>query len=99
MLLQPVDHDLDDDFDFIYTWKDERFRLNVGLIIAHDGRIGSIFFEEWTRRIEEILQDENRLEEATRKNGAADQHALGEMIGHEIGRGVTRSTVILAPAK
>ena len=81
VMVRPVTEFISDDFDVLFTWKDEPFPLNVGVMIANNGRRSYPFFEKWASHAEEIVSDEQALAFARRISGAADQHALRQMIG------------------
>lgn len=79
------------DFDFIYTYKDERFPLNVGVVIVKNSKKIVEFLKEWLAKTESIVEDPNKLEYAFQTNGAADQQALMNLMNVEdITKGVVK---------
>ena len=71
---------IDNKYDFIYTWKNEQFPLNVGVVIVRSSKKVGRFLELWLERIEEIISDEESLKQACDTHGAADQQALADLI-------------------
>ncbi|MFM9995472.1 MAG: hypothetical protein ACKVU4_06675 [Phycisphaerales bacterium] len=82
LLVRPLDAFVNPPgWDVIYTWKDEPFPINTGVILARDGRTAATLLDEWVRKVERIVRDPASLAAAVGSSGAADQHALREMIG------------------
>jgi hypothetical protein len=81
LIVRPIDKFLTDDFDLIFTWKDEPFPLNTGVVIVRDGRTGEAFFNEWAARTERIVADPAALSFACGVSGGADQHSFRELMG------------------
>ncbi|MCK4325489.1 hypothetical protein KAW55_01895, partial [bacterium] len=71
---------IDRSFDVLYTWKDERFPLNTGVVIVESKSQVCKFMKCWLKRIEEIIANPADFERAKELNGAADQHALSEIL-------------------
>lgn len=69
------------EWDVIFTWKDEAFPINTGVMLTRDAATGAALFEELALRAERIVRDEAALHQACSVSGAADQHALRELIG------------------
>ncbi len=68
-------------WDVAYTWKNEPFPLNTGVMLATDARAMVPLLREMVRRVEAIVERKDRLGQACGASGAADQHALRELIG------------------
>jgi hypothetical protein len=69
-----------DDFDFLYTWKNESIPLNVGVVIVKNSEKTLKFIEKWLEITEQIVMDKQRLDKAVLEHGAADQSALAELM-------------------
>lgn len=74
------DEFLRDDFDVIFTWKNEKFPLNTGVLIVKNNDSAKLFIKEWVERTNKIIKYENLLKSACDKNGAADQQALRDIL-------------------
>jgi hypothetical protein len=72
---------IQEDFDLLYTWKNETFPLNVGVVIIKNNRKIRKLLELWCERTEDIVNDEEKLKSACALHGAADQQALSDLIG------------------
>jgi hypothetical protein len=81
LLVKPVGTFVTPDFDVLFTWKDEPFPLNAGVLLVRNGLTGGTFFEEWAARTERIVTDPVALSRALAVSGAGGQHALREIIG------------------
>lgn len=73
-------HFIDKDFDVLYTWKNERFPLNTGVVIVHSKNNTRKFMKKWLKLTEKIIANTVDLQTAIEMNGAADQHALFEIL-------------------
>ncbi len=69
------------DWDMAFTWKDEAFPLNNGVMFFRSGRAGAVILREVERRMEAILAKPDSTTHAANTSGAADQHAMREIIG------------------
>jgi len=69
------------DFDLIFTWKNEAFPLNVGVVIVKNSQRIRKLLELWRKRTEDIVNDEELLKSACIRHGAADQQSLADLIG------------------
>ena len=76
LLVRPLGEFFTNDFDILFTWKDEVFPINTGVLLTRNGRIGNEFFQEWVRRVEQAITDPAALSRALAVSGAADQHTL-----------------------
>lgn len=81
LLVRPLDDLFTGGWDIAYTWKDELFPINTGVMLARDGRAAAALFGEMVPRVERIISDQARLAQAVGSSGAADQHALREIVG------------------
>jgi len=81
LLVRRLDEFLGDGWDVVYTWKDELFPINTGVMMARDGRTADALFGEMVEKVERIVRDPARLSQALGSSGAADQHALREIVG------------------
>ncbi len=78
-----------DDWDVVFTWKDERFVLNTGVLVCRTGAGSRAFFQAWRERTLAILSDTERYRLANdvrQPYGASDQMALHELLGFQLGR-------------
>ncbi|MFC1815385.1 hypothetical protein ACFL0M_05440, partial [Thermodesulfobacteriota bacterium] len=69
------------EFDLLFTWKNETFPLNVGVVIIKNSQKIKKFLDLWHKHTEDIVNNENLLESACARHGAADQQALADLIG------------------
>jgi hypothetical protein len=81
LLVSPLDEYLGPGWDITFTWKDELFPINTGVMLARSGDVAAVLLAELAQRVEFIVRDAGRLEVALGSSGAADQHALREIIG------------------
>ncbi|MGV3531518.1 MAG: hypothetical protein ACO1QR_04055, partial [Chthoniobacteraceae bacterium] len=78
-----------DDWDVLFTWKDEQFVLNTGVLVCRVNAATRAFFTVWKEHTLGILSDPARYEVANDSRnpyGASDQMALHEVLGYELGR-------------
>jgi hypothetical protein len=68
-------------WDIVYTWKDELFPVNTGVMLASTGAAAATLFGAMAQRVERIVRDPGLMETALGSSGAADQHALREIVG------------------
>jgi len=71
---------LKEDFDVLYTWKENSFPLNTGVVVVKNNRKAGLFMEHWLECTESIIKDPYELKVAIQRNGAADQHALFKIL-------------------
>ena len=81
LVVRPFDDLLSPGWDILYTWKDELFPINTGVLVARGPRAAEALLADLTLRVERIVSDPARLNQALGSSGAADQHALRELIG------------------
>ena len=93
LVVKSIDSFFGDDYDVLFTWKDEPFVINTGVMIFKNGSTAAPFLREWTERCERIASNPAALRQACNQSGAADQHALREMIGFANYDGVFRRDV------
>jgi len=85
IILKPIDHFFDQEFDVAYTYKTEKsenlsWPLNTGVILVRKSSASLSFFKKWNRKNSDILTDDILLEQAYNVWGAADQAALGGLL-------------------
>jgi hypothetical protein len=80
-LLRPLGPVMEGDWDVVYTWKDEPFPINTGVMLFRSSRIARVVLTEMVSRVERIIARQDQLNAALGSSGAADQHALREIIG------------------
>jgi SAM-dependent methyltransferase len=95
LVVQPLDDYLNsgDDWDILFTWKDEVFPVNTGVMAARRGELAAHLFSAMLPRIEHMISSKAELHTAVGSSGAADQHALREIIGFCNYDGVFRRSV------
>jgi hypothetical protein len=81
LLVSTIDQFLQPGWDVTFTWKDELFPINTGVLLARNAEIAGILLSDLAQRVEYIVRDPGRLQTALGSSGAADQHALREIIG------------------
>jgi len=81
MLIRPIDDLLAGDWDVMFTWKDELYPINTGVMAARDASAAAHVFRTMLPRIERMVAHKDELATAVGSSGAADQHALREIIG------------------
>jgi len=75
--------------DVVFTWKDEHFQLNSGVLLARAGEGTRRFFGEWLRRTQEILRTPALYAQANSRDfpyGGGDQMALYQMLDYRPGQ-------------
>jgi hypothetical protein len=81
VLHRPVEELFDGTWDILFTWKDELYPINTGVMMARKGEIAAHLFAAMLTRIERKLSSKYEMQVAVGSSGAADQHALREIIG------------------
>lgn len=81
VLLRPLHDLIDGSADILFTWKDEVFPINTGVMAARRGDIAAHLFAAMLPRIEGMIQSKSDFAQAVGASGALDQHALRELIG------------------
>lgn len=71
---------LKEKFDVVYTWKNEKFPLNTGVLVLRNSDKTKCFVQEWADRTNEIIRDKKLLAKACAVNGAADQQSLMDIL-------------------
>ena len=77
-----------DDIDLVFTWKDETFQLNSGVLLAAAGNACRNFLQEWLRRTREVLQTPHLYAQANSSDlpyGGGDQMALHQILNYRLG--------------
>lgn len=81
MPVGPLDAVWNGSWDVAYTWKNEPFPINTGVMLARRGDAIVPLLDEMIRRVEAMVVSPDRLRFACGCSGAADQHALREIVG------------------
>lgn len=71
------------DADIIFTTKNEQFQINTGVMLVKNSNAAQYFFQKWTNKIIDILNDEEKISIACSPQyhfGAVDQMAFYQMI-------------------
>jgi hypothetical protein len=89
LVVRPVREYFSDAFDIGYTFKNEKFPLNSGVLLIRDSPVSLPFIREWRTRTEAILTDADALAQANNRRlpyGGADQMALFQMLEYRRGQ-------------
>lgn len=78
---RPLDHLFDGTWDVLYTWKDELFPINTGVMAGRTGAVLARVLASLLPRIESIIASPEEFARAIGSSGAVDQHAFREIIG------------------
>jgi hypothetical protein len=81
LVVRPIRRFLDEPYDVAFTWKDEVFPLNTGVLVARTNPRTERFFEEWAARTERIVSNREQLALALQRSGGGDQQAFREIVG------------------
>lgn len=85
LVLKDIGHFFEEhSFDIGFTRKEDLYPLNTGVLLVQ-GKAGTLFFDEWVERTEQILADPVRTFQATSRKflyGGADQMALYQFISY-----------------
>jgi len=81
LIVRPIDDVLTGPWDVLFTWKDELYPINTGVMAAQDASAAAHVFRAMLPRIERMVAHKDELAVAVGSSGAADQHALRELIG------------------
>lgn len=81
LVLHPLDRFLPRDVDVVFTWKDDIFPLNAGVILIRSGEAGRAFLDEWRDKTEALVTDTARLARVRRASGGGSQHTFREIAG------------------
>lgn len=87
LVIKDISNFFDDNFDIIFTDKEDIFPLNTGVILCK-GESFHIFFEEWLKKTLEILSDHNLILKSISTKypyGGGDQMALFQLINYKRG--------------
>jgi FkbM family methyltransferase len=71
---------INNDFDVLYTWKNEQFPLNTGVIILKSKSNVRKFMKRWLKLTEKIVANPAKLQVAMKLSGGADQQAFLEIL-------------------
>ena len=84
-VLQDIDEVFSNNFDIAFTVKNEFWPINTGVLFIKNSQRVVDFFNEWYKRTQEILLNENLFKTANSINhpyGGADQMAFHQMINY-----------------
>lgn len=68
-------------FDLVFTWKDERYPLNTGVVVVRDIPAVRHFMGVWLAKTRSICDSDAELKRAISESGGGDQQALFELMG------------------
>lgn len=80
LFVKRIDWVFQNHFDICFTWKEEGFPLNTGVVALVNSLKTRLFVEEWRNKTQEILCDSAAKALATKLFGAADQMAIAELL-------------------
>lgn len=81
LLVRPLDRIFSQsDFDVCFTWKDDGFPLNSGVMPARNTARLRTFLQEWNARTQAILASPAEEAKAREAFGAADQMSLAQLV-------------------
>jgi hypothetical protein len=80
LIVRPLDVFFETGFDLAYTWKEDGFALNTGVLLAHAGPKLESLLEHYCRLVEETFREPDKLEIARSRAGAVDQYSLMKII-------------------
>lgn len=81
LVIKSLDSFIDPKVDIIYTWKNELYPINTGVMLVRNGYAVQRFFEDWIAMMTATLRDRDATRSAQEFSGAVDQHTLRELIG------------------
>jgi len=81
LVVSRFDDELAGEWDVIYTWKNELFPINTGVMLFRTAATARLVLKDMAARVERIVADKDSLARALGASGAADQQALREIIG------------------
>jgi hypothetical protein len=85
LLCAPLDELFDDEFDLCFTWKEDGFPLNSGVVLARMNEPFRTFLDSWNELTQSILHDPTRLALAVTRAGFSNSSSAEWIVG------VTRS--------
>jgi hypothetical protein len=80
ILLRPISHFFEDKFDVLFTYREEGYSLNAGVLLIKNNIAVQKFMEEWLERTEAVVGDLHKLRLATILSGAGDQYTLESIL-------------------
>ncbi len=80
IILKDFSDIFDKDFDAAFTYKEDKFPLNFGVICGRNNASFKETIKYICETVDNIFLDDNLLAEATRLSGAADQHSINALI-------------------
>jgi hypothetical protein len=83
----------DGDYDVLYTWKNEIFALNTGVIILKNKNKVRKFMKHWLELTENIIGNPTDFQNAIKVNGGISQHALSQILKTKNHNGIIERNV------
>lgn len=86
IVLQDISHYFKQSFDIMFTYKNEQYPINTGVILCGKTYKTQLFFEQWKNETLKILQNESDMKKASDSNypyGAPDQMSFYQMIDYK----------------
>jgi hypothetical protein len=80
LVCRPIDQFFDWQFDVAFTWKEDGYPLNSGVMLGRAGRRLRRFLTEWEQLTQKILGDSRLMRRATALAGGADQYSLAQLV-------------------
>jgi len=80
LVLKSLYHFFDKHFDFGYTWKEDDYIINGGVMLARSSRHFVNMIQHWCHQIEQIFRNPKELSLARARGGAPDQYALMKLL-------------------
>lgn len=80
LIYKNIKSSLPSDFDIVYTWKNEKWPLNTGVLIVKASSNVVSFLQEWHQKTIALISDSKKLKQAIQTSGGGDQHTLLEMM-------------------
>jgi len=93
IVLRNINNYISNDFDILFTWKNEKFVLNAGVIICRNNKESMQFMRLWLKKTIEILSDDFKLERACENYGAPDQYAFCKILKTNSYNGIIERTI------
>lgn len=84
LIIKDIEKFFDDYFDILFTYKDDRFPLNTGVLFCK-GNVFEIFFEKWLKETELILNNSQLLSQAISTKypfGGVDQMSFYKILDY-----------------
>jgi hypothetical protein len=82
-----------EDYDILYTWKNEFFPLNTGFMIVKSNNKVREFMRLWLKMTEETIENPVEFEEGIKINGGISQHTFAKIINTQSYDGITERNI------